>query len=75
MRKYKKRGVVEGHQERIELYTKRYSESKDIFTGEPLGAIEYKQREETERKKAETAKRELPNQYGVNQYVNNEISS
>ena len=64
-----------GHKERIELYTKRYSESKNIFTGEPLSAIEYKQREETERKKAETAKRGLPNQYGVNQYVNNEISS
>ena len=74
MRKYKKRGVVEGHKERIELYTKRYSESKNIFTGEPLSAVEYKQWKETEKKKAETAKRELPNKHGTSQYVNNEIS-
>jgi len=75
MRKYKKRGVVDGHKERIELYTKRYSESKNIFTGEPLSVIDYAERKETERKKAETAKRELPNKHGTNQYVNNEISS
>ena len=75
MGKYKKRRIVEGHQERIELYTKRYSESKNIFTGEPLSTIDYEQREETERKKAETAKRDLPNKHGFNQFVNNEISS
>ena len=75
MGKYKKRRIVEGHQERIELYTKRYSESKNIFTGEPLSITDYEQRKETERKKEETAKRELPNKYGANQYVNNEISS
>ena len=64
-----------GHIERIELYTERYSQSKDIFTGKKLGKVEYEQRKETEKKKAETAKRGFPNQYGVNQYVNNEISS
>ena len=64
-----------GHIERIELYRERYSQGKDIFTGEKLGKVEYKQREETERKKEETANRELPNRHGINQYVNNEISS
>ena len=64
-----------GHIERIELYTKRYSEGRDIFTGNPLPSIEYEQREETEKRKAETAKRGLPNKHGFNQYVNNEISS
>ena len=64
-----------GHIERIELYTKRYSEGRDIFTGNPLPSIEYEQREEIEKRKAEIASRELPNKHGINQYMNNEISS
>ena len=47
-----KRFVDEGHIGRIELYTKRYSLGQDIFTGDPLNAIDAKQREEVELMKA-----------------------
>ena len=65
------KGIVpEGHYERIELYTKRYAEGKDIFTGKTFPSIEYEQREDTEKRKAGAAI------YGfTNKRVNNEVSS
>jgi hypothetical protein len=77
-RKYKRKEVVDGHlhQERIDLYRKRYSDAKDLFTGMSLSATDYKDRKETERLKERTNKRGIvTNKHGSNQYANNEICS
>ena len=67
-RKYKRKEVVDGHlhQERIDLYRKRYSDAKDIFTGMSLSATDYKDRKE---------RGIVTNKHGSNQYANNEICS
>ena len=62
--------IPKGHFERIELYTNRYAEGKDIFTGKSLLSIEYEQREETEKRKADAAIHGF-----TNKRVNNEVSS
>ena len=68
-----KRLVANGHQERIELYTKRYALGLDIFTGGPLEGIDFKQREKAESRKSRAAGYGFGHTNGFGKYVNNEV--
>ena len=59
--------------ERIKLYSERYSLGQDIFTGEPLEGVDFEEREKAESRKARAAGYGFGHTNGFGKYVNNEV--
>ena len=59
--------------ERVKLYSERYSLGQDIFTGEPLEGVDFEERKKAESRKSRAAGYGFGHSNGFVKYVNNEV--